>query len=195
MPQNGPGALVLPDPTGTVPDARLTKTQAAYLVAVSEGAASAAAAAKAAGVAERQPQRWRATSDAFRRAEVAAWQALLSAKVPRALESLDRLLRADLDHGASGLAAVGRAVDRVLEGAGISGGRGAPVVNVSLRGLQPVTADPLPVAVTPGEAPAPLPVLDADWAPVADGVDTLPAPSLATPPPVQGSRANRDKAG
>ena len=42
---------------------------------------------------------------------------------------------------------------------------------------------------------APLPVLDADWAPVADGVDTLPDPSLETPDPVRPSRANRDKTG
>ena len=190
MPQHGKGALTLPDPTGTVPDARLTKTQAAYLCAISEGAPTATAAAKAAGVRERQAQRWRASSDAFRQAEVAAWQVSLSARVPKALVSLDRLLDADLDHGAAGLAAVGRAVDRVLEGAGIIGKVGQPTVQVNLTPLSSVSAA-ITTEPPASFAPAPLPVLDADWAPVAEGVDPL--PSNETPDPVRGSRANRDR--
>ena len=170
MPSDDPGALALPDPTGHVQGARLTRNQAAYLVAIASGAPTQRAACEAAGVHEGQPSRWRATNAGFREAEVAAWQAALSAFVPTALVSLKRLLVADLEHGAAGLAAVGRAVDRVLEGAGITGGRGQSPATVTVN-LQPLAHVPAATDVqraAPGQAPSPLPILDADWAELAE---------------------------
>ena len=150
----------LPSPGGETEG--LTPAQSRYLAAIMHagGAASRDALATAAGVAASTPRVWRCRSKRFVAAEIATYRAALYEKIPDALKAVSRLLRADLDHGAAGLAATDRAVRLVLEGSGTIG-EAAPTLRVEAA----LRVSPELVTSHVQERPTATVgvVLDADW--------------------------------
>ena len=103
---------------------------------------------------------WR-KSPSFSKLEKAAYRNAVSETIPDAVKALKRLIRADLDHGAKGLATTERAVFRLLEGFGIfNKPTGTPGVALqAVLHVENAEAKPLDVSVN-----ANLPdSLDADW--------------------------------
>tara|TARA_R100000008_G_scaffold50175_1_gene29961 strand:+ start:413 stop:946 length:534 start_codon:yes stop_codon:yes gene_type:complete len=158
---------------------RLTPAQAAYLNAIMALGAEAtqAKACKVADIAKSTVRVWRCRSEAFRSIELETFRSAVYESIPEALSTVRRLLGADVDHGAAGLAEAGRMARWTLEGTGIIRQAGVPAAVVALA----------PIASPDGPAPAvsassDLPPLDAEWTVVE------------TPEPVEGSQANRDQA-
>jgi len=165
MPQRG-NALALADPA--LPDASpdddraatLLPAQVAYLNAVAGGARTQAEAVAIAGRDPGQVIRWRVNAS-FRLAERRAWMNALVAKVPKAMQTVDRLLVADVTHESRGLTVAAQTAKWVLEGAGIGpthpSARPSPAVVVSftagdLRGMQGAVLEVPGNAGNPGES-------------------------------------------
>jgi hypothetical protein len=153
--------LRIPSPVSK--DAHLTRKQAVYLAAIQAagGIGTVETLAKAAGCGASTVRGWRVADQRFVTAEQETWRRALFDSVPEAFQALRRLLRADLDHGAKGLAATDRAVRMVLEGVGIQTNSYQPALRVSaaLRVEAPATVEhqqSSPVA----QAGA---ILDAEW--------------------------------
>ena len=101
-------------------DSGLTPNQANYLNAVLEsgGQATQKDLLRSISINNSTLCRWRKSAD-FRKAERYAYRNAISESLPAAVSALKRLLRADLDYGAKGLATTERAVFRLLEVSGI----------------------------------------------------------------------------
>lgn len=170
-----------PSPVPSHPDT-LTRQQAGYLAVILALGVTAtqAQAAKAARVAERTLQKWRAdsrTGGAFRRAETEVLRLRLYAQTPDAIAAYSRLLRADIDYGAPGLAATQRAADRVLEGAGILPGRYSQAVTVNAGSVALSVA--APALSASGDDAWAAPTAPDRALPPATRVAALPAPVRA----------------
>ena len=103
---------------------------------------------------------WR-KNPSFSKLEKAAYRNAVSDYIPEAVAALKRLIRADLDHGAKGLATTERAVFRLLEGFGIFD-KATTSPQVALQAILHVdTAEPTALS---NSVTSNLPdTLDADW--------------------------------
>ena len=114
-------------------DSGLTPNQANYLNAVLESGGQATQKQLLSSISINNITlcRWRKSAD-FRKAERYAYRNAISESLPSAVAALKRLLRADLDYGAKGVATTERATFRLLEVAGIfNSPQAAPAVQLA----------------------------------------------------------------
>lgn len=140
----------------------LTPNQANYMNAILEsgGQASQKDLLRSISINNSTLCRWRKSAE-FRKAERFAYRHAISESLPAAVAALKRLLRADLDYGAKGLAVTERATFRLLEVSGIfnSPVAGPSVQLATVLKIGDQTPQPVDIAVQ-----APLPeTIDADW--------------------------------
>jgi hypothetical protein len=162
------GELMIPSPLAD--GGKLTPRQSAYVAAILRlgPTAKQVDAAEAAGCAVSTIRTWRCRSEAFRRAELAAMQAAFYESAPHALNAVQRLLSADVEHGHRGVAEAGRMARWYAERTGIvaASPQGQPVT-ATLR-VEAVVAAPVVAAAPAVSAPAGE-ALDVDWYESGDG--------------------------